>query len=348
MPLPGNNSLDSTSRTAGFAQPLPSRDKLLWIYERLTLIREFEERLKWLVETGVPVGAVHYYTGQEACAVGVCAALEPTDWIASTHRGHGHCIAKGVEVHRMMAELYGKTTGSNHAKGGSMHITDVRVGMLGVNPIVGMGVTHAVGAALSAKVRKTNQVAAAFFGEGGASIGAVHEAMNLAAIWKLPVVFVCENNGYAQATPVEYAVSVPRIADRAVAYSMPGVTVDGQDAIAVWEAAATAVERARRGEGPSLIECMTYRYYGHHQGDDTARYRTPEEEQAARDRDCIRRFREQMVDQRFFTAAELETIEAANRKKIDEAVAFAESSPLPKPADLLTDVYVPARDGGQK
>src|SRR5215470_18051961 len=318
------------SSAAGVAQPLPSREKLVWMYERLTLIREFEERLKWLVETGVPVGAVHYYTGQEACAVGVCAALEPGDWIASTHRGHGHCIAKGVEVHRMMAELYGKSTGSNHAKGGSMHITDVGVGMLGVNPIVGMGVTHAVGAALSAKVRKTSQVAAAFFGEGGASIGAVHEGMNLAAIWKLPVIFVCENNGYAQATPVEYAVSVPRIADRAAAYSMPGVTVDGQDTVAVWEAAA-AVERARRGEGPSLIECMTYRYYGHHQGDDTTRYRTREEEQAARDRDCIRRFREQMLDQQLLTAAELDAIESANNKKIDAAVAFAESSPLPQP-----------------
>jgi len=345
--LQSKTSLSSSSRAAGLAQSLPPREKLLWMYERLTLIREFEERLKWLVETGVPVGAVHYYTGQEACAVGVCAALELSDWIASTHRGHGHCIAKGVEVHRMMAELYGKTTGSNRAKGGSMHITDVRVGMLGVNPIVGMGVTHAVGAALSAKVRKTIQVAAAFFGEGGASIGAVHEAMNLAAIWKLPVVFICENNGYAQATPVEYAVSVPRIADRAAAYSMPGVTVDGQDAIAVWEAASTAVERCRRGVGPSLIECMTYRYYGHHQGDDTARYRTREEEQGARDRDCIRRFREQMLDQHLLMATELDAIESANRKKIDEAVAFAESSPLPQPADLFTDVYVPARDGEQ-
>jgi pyruvate dehydrogenase E1 component alpha subunit len=318
------------------------------MYEHLTLIRQFEERLKWLVETGVPVGAVHYYTGQEACAVGVCAALEPADWIASTHRGHGHCIAKGVEVHRMMAELYGKTTGTNHAKGGSMHITDVRVGMLGVNPIVGMGVTHAVGAALSAKVRKTDQVAAAFFGEGAASIGALHEAMNLAAIWKLPVLFVCENNGYAQSTPVEYAVAIPRIADRAVAYSMPGVTVDGQDAIAVWEAATIAVERARRGGGPSLIECMTYRYYGHHQGDETHRYRTREEEAAARERDCIVRFRKQMLDQELVRPEELDAIDASNRKKIDDAVAFAESSPLPQPADLFTDVYVSGPEGERK
>jgi TPP-dependent pyruvate/acetoin dehydrogenase alpha subunit len=310
------------------------------MYERLTLIREFEERLKWLVETGVPVGAVHYYTGQEACAVGVCAALEPSDWVASTHRGHGHCIAKGAEVHRMMAELYGKTTGSNRGKGGSMHITDVRVGMLGVNPIVGMGATHAVGAALSAKVRKTQQVAVSFFGEGAAGIGAVHEAMNLAAIWKLPVVFVCENNGYAQSTPVEYALSVPHIADRAAAYNMPGVTVDGQDVLAVWEAAVTAVERARAGQGPSLIECMTYRYHGHHQGDDTHRYRTREEEEAARDRDCIRRIREQMLEHGLVRQEELDAIDAGNRKKIDEAVTFAEASPLPQPADLLTDVYV--------
>lgn len=315
------------------------------MYERMTLIREFEERLKWLVETGVPVGAVHYYTGQEACAVGVCAALESTDWIASTHRGHGHCIAKGVEVHRMMAELYGKSTGSNRGKGGSMHITDVRVGMLGVNPIVGMGTTHAVGAALSAKVRKTRQVAAAFFGEGAASIGAVHEAMNLAAIWKLPVVFVCENNGYAQSTPVEYALAVPHVADRAAAYDMPGVTVDGQDVIAVWEAAATAVDWARAGWGPSLIECMTYRYCGHHQGDDTHRYRSKEEEEAARARDCIQGFRKQMLSGGTLDREELDTIDAQNRKKIDEAVAFAEVSPLPQPSDLLTDVFVTELNG---
>ncbi len=333
------------SRIVGLTHDSHSREQLLWMYERMTLIREFEERLKWLVETGVPVGAVHYYTGQEACAVGVCAALEPTDWIASTHRGHGHCIAKGVEVHRMMAELYGKATGSNRGKGGSMHITDVRVGMLGVNPIVGMGATHAVGAALSAKVRKTKQVAASFFGEGAASIGAIHEAMNLAAIWKLPVVFVCENNGYAQSTPVEYAISVPRISDRAVAYNMPGVTVDGQDVLAVWDAAVTAVERARGGQGPSLIECMTYRYYGHHQGDDTHRYRTSQEEDEARERDCIRRFRLQLLDRGTASEEDLNAIDTSNRQKIDEAVAFAEASPLPHPDELLTEVYVTEPEG---
>jgi pyruvate dehydrogenase E1 component alpha subunit len=318
----------------------PTRGKLLWMYEHMTLIREFEERLKWLVETGVPVGAVHYYTGQEACAVGVCAALESSDWIASTHRGHGHCIAKGVEVHRMMAELYGKVTGTNRGKGGSMHITDVNVGMLGVNPIVGMGVTHAVGAALSAKVRHTSQVAVAFFGEGAASFGAVHEAMNLAAIWQLPVLFVCENNRYSQSTPVEYAVAATNIADRAAAYRMPGETVDGQDVIAVWSAACDATERARAGGGPSLIECKTYRYYGHHQGDDTRRYRTKEEEQGARERDCIKRFREQVLCEGTLAAEELNAIDKKNKEKIDLAVIFAEQSPLPHPAELYTDVYV--------
>jgi acetoin:2,6-dichlorophenolindophenol oxidoreductase subunit alpha len=345
MTLESKTGTGSSSSAARLTQTVPARELLLWMYERMTLIREFEERLKWLVETGVPAGAVHYYTGQEACAVGVCAALELTDWIASTHRGHGHCIAKGVEVRRMMAELYGKSTGTNRGKGGSMHITDIRVGMLGVNPIVGMGVTHAVGAALSAKVRRTRQVAAAFFGEGAASIGAVHEAMNLAAIWKLPVVFVCENNGYAQSTPVEYALAVPYIADRAAAYGMPGVTVDGQDVVAVWKAAAIAVDRARAGKGPSLIECMTYRYYGHHQGDDTRRYRSKEEEEAARARDCIRGFRKQMLSGGTLDREELDAIDAQNRKKIDEAVTFAEASPLPQPADLLTDVFVTELDG---
>jgi acetoin:2,6-dichlorophenolindophenol oxidoreductase subunit alpha len=221
-----------------------------------------------------------------------------------------------------------------------MHITDVRVGMLGVNPIVGMGATHAVGAALSAKVRRTSQVAAAFFGEGAASIGAVHEAMNLAAIWKLPVVFVCENNGYAQATPVEYAVAIPNIADRGAAYGMPGVTVDGQDVLAVWESADRAVRRARAAEGPSLIECKTYRYYGHHQGDDPLRYRTTEEEDAARARDCITRFRDVVLGGGLLTPEDLAAVDAKNRETIDQAVAFAEASPLPDVAELYTDVFV--------
>jgi len=316
------------------------RETFVGLYERMSLIREFEERLKWLVETGVPVGAVHYYVGQEAVAAGVCAALRTSDWISSTHRGHGHCIAKGVDVRPMMAELYGKATGTNRGKGGSMHITDIRVGVLGVNPIVGMGVTHAVGAALSAKVRGTDEVAVAFFGEGAASIGALHESLNLAAIWKLPVVFVCENNGYAQATPAEYAIAVKDIADRAAGYAMPGNVVDGQDVLEVYCAALTAVDRARGGEGPTLIECKTHRYYGHHQGDDTLRYRTEAEEQHARERDPLVIFRERVEAGGFLTPSELDEIDARSREALDDAVSFAESSPLPELGDLYTHVYV--------
>ncbi|MCC6627067.1 MAG: thiamine pyrophosphate-dependent dehydrogenase E1 component subunit alpha [Chloroflexi bacterium] len=312
----------------------------------MALIREFEERLRHLVDTGLPVGATHYYVGEEAVAVGVCGALRDDDWITSTHRGHGHCIAKGVDVRPMMAELYGKATGTNRGKGGSMHITDVRVGMLGVNPILGMGTAHAIGAGLSARVRGTDQVVASFFGDGASSIGVVHEALNMAAIWKLPVIFVCENNGYAQATPVEYAIAIRDIADRAAGYAMPGVSVDGQDVFAVWEAADAAVRRARAGDGPSLIECKTYRYYGHYSADDTRRYRTAAEEAAARARDCLARFREQVTRRGLLTTGDLDAIDAAVRAMVDEAVAVAEAAPLPEPADLHTDVYVPEYSDG--
>jgi TPP-dependent pyruvate/acetoin dehydrogenase alpha subunit len=316
------------------------RERLLWMYERMTLIREFEETLRQLVSRGVPTGPVHYYVGQEGVAVGVCAALQATDWIASTHRGHGHAIAKGADVRQMMAELYGKSAGTNHGKGGSMHITDTSVGMLGVNPIVGMGVTHAVGAALSAKVRGSAQVAAGFFGDGASSQGAVHEAMNLASIWRLPVLFICENNRYADATPVEYAVSAANIADRASAYGMPGVTVDGQDVVAVYLAAKSAADRARAGSGPTLIECKTYRYYGHHQSDDPLRYRTSEEETQARAHDCIKSFREQVAAEQLLREEELEAIELRCQQLLEEAVRFAQESPVPESSELYTDVYV--------
>jgi pyruvate dehydrogenase E1 component alpha subunit len=223
-----------------------------------------------------------------------------------------------------------------------MHITDLSRGILGVNPIVGAGVAHAVGAAMSAKVRGTTEVVAAFFGEGAAGIGTVHECMNMASIWKLPLIFVCENNGYAQATPFEYASSVANVADRAVAYGMPGAVVDGQDVVAVWQATTPAVARARVGDGPSLIEAKTYRYHGHHQSDDTLRYRLAEEEKLARERDCLRRFRERIEREGDLTVAELDEVDASHRATLDEAVEFAKTSPLPGPEELLTDVYVPA------
>jgi pyruvate dehydrogenase E1 component alpha subunit len=319
----------------------PAAARALSLYARMALVREFEERLKLQVERGVPVGAVHFYTGQEAVAAGVCEALAPGDWIASTHRGHGHCLAKGVDPKPMMAELYGKVTGTNRGKGGSMHVTDLEAGVLGVNPIVGMGVPHAVGAALSARVRGTTAVAVAFFGDGATSMGVVHESMNLASIWRLGVVFVCENNGYGQATPAEYAIAADRISDRGAAYRMPGETVDGQDVRAVYRAAVAAVERARGGGGPSLIECRTYRYYGHHQGDDPLRYRLAAEQDAARARDCLRLAREWILADGLADAAALAAIDDATRRRIDEAIAFAEASPVPGPEDLLTDVYVP-------
>jgi len=317
------------------------REQLLWVYQRMTLIRIFEEKLRELIQSGVPTGPVHLYIGEEAVAVGVCAALKQSDWISSTHRGHGHCIAKGVDVRNMMAEIFGKSTGTNHGKGGSMHITDFRVGMLGVNPIVGSGPTHAVGAALTSKVLGYDRVAAAFFGDGASNIGAIHEAMNLASIWKLGVVFVCENNFYADATPIEYALAGGSIVNRASAYGMPGIRVDGQDVFEVWEAAVSAVTRARAGQGPTLVECMTYRYYGHHQGDDPLRYRTAEEEEGARRRDCIDHFRGRVLTEGLLKVSDLETIDAENQRLVLEAVEFAESSPLPEQAELHSDVYSP-------
>ena len=317
-----------------------SREQLLDAYRYMRLIREFEERIHLEFATGEIPGFVHLYAGEEASAVAICMNLGEQDYIASTHRGHGHCIAKGVDVKPMMAELYGKSTGTNRGKGGSMHITDVRAGMLGVNPIVGAGVPHALGAALSARVRKTDQVAAAFFGDGAANIGVVHESLNMAAIWKLPVLFICENNGYAQATPAEYATAGPSIANRAAGYGIPGVSVDGQDVIAVWQAASEAVDRARSGGGPTLIECATYRYFGHHQGDDPLRYRTAEEQRAAMDRDCVKRFRSFLLGKNLVEASELDAMDALNAQRMDEAVSFAESSPLPNPEELYTDVYV--------
>ena len=315
------------------------REKLLWIYERMALIRAFEDRVAQLFATGKLPGFVHLYAGEEAIAVGVCAHLTDRDFITSTHRGHGHCIAKGVDVKAMMAELYGKATGVCKGKGGSMHIADVEKGMLGANGIVGGGPPIACGAGLTAKTLGTDHVAVCFFGDGAAEQGTTHEAMNLAAIWKLPVVFVCENNLYAESTPWTYHCAAPDIASRAAAYDMPGVLVDGTDVFAVYEAAGEAIARARRGEGPTLLECRAFRYYGHFQGD-AATYRTPEEEASYRQRDPIQRFRQTALSQGLLSEDELDAIDTAVKRAIDEAVQFAEASPYPPPEECLTDVYV--------
>jgi pyruvate dehydrogenase E1 component alpha subunit len=316
-----------------------TKDKLLWIYERMRLIREFENRAADLFAQGKVPGFVHLYAGEEAIAIGVCAHLTDRDYITSTHRGHGHCIAKGVDINAMMAELYGKKTGSCKGKGGSMHIADATKGMLGANGIVGAGGPLACGSGLTAKVKGTDQVTICFFGDGAAEQGTMHESMNLASIWKLPVIFVCENNGFAQTTPSHYHCAAVDIADRATGYNMPGFSVDGTDLFAVYEAAGEAIARARRGEGPTLIECKAFRYYGHFQGDNLSYY-TEEDKAQQKARDPIDKFTQRVLDRKLLSEAELAEIDARAKKVLDEAVRFAEESPYPALDEILTDVYV--------
>lgn len=317
-----------------------TREQLLDAYRRMRLIRAFEDKLHELVMAGRLAGFLHLYAGEEAVAVGVAAHLTDRDYFSSTHRGHGHCIAKGVEINGMMAELFGRATGICKGKGGSMHIADIDKGMLGANGIVGAGIPIAVGAALTARTRGTDSVSVAFFGDGASNQGAFHEVANIAALWKLPVVFVCENNGYGEATPTEFAVSVRDIADRAVAYGMPGVVADGMDFFEVYARAGEAIERARRGGGPSLLEFKTYRYYGHFVGDNTAYRLKEEEEEMRRNHDPLTGFEEQTVAAGLVTSDDLREIDAAVVDRIEAAVKFAEESPHPAVEDLLEDVYV--------
>ncbi len=316
------------------------RATLLRLYRGMVLVRTFEDRFSQENQAGKPIGGGHSSAGQEAVSVGVCAALRDDDYVASTHRGHGHCIAKGVEVRGMMAELYGRTTGTCKGKGGSMHIADFSKGMLGANGVVGGNMPLATGAALSARLRGTGQVSVCFFGDGASNQGTFHESANLASIWKLPVLFVCENNLYAESTPSDYSLSVKNVADRAAGYSMPGVVVDGQDIFAVYEVAQAAVARARAGEGPTLIEAKTYRYGGHFLADDPHRYRTVEEEEHYKSRDCIKQFRAHVLAAEVLRTSDLDAIDGECLAQLDDAVAFAEASPHPELSELLTDVYV--------
>lgn len=317
-----------------------STDQLLHAYRVMRTIRAFEERLHVEFATGEIPGFVHLYAGEEASAAGVMVHLRDDDCIASTHRGHGHCIAKGVDVHGMMAEIYGKKTGVCQGKGGSMHIADLEKGMLGANGIVGAGAPLAAGAALAAKLKGSDAVAVAFFGDGGSNEGAVFEAMNLAAVWNLPCLFVAENNGYAEATAANWSVACDHIADRAAGFGMPGVTVDGFDFFAVHEAAGAAIERARAGEGPSLIEVKLTRYYGHFEGD-AQTYRDPDEVKHYREtRDCLKQFRERTCHAGLLSASDLDAIDAEVEARIEDAVQRAKNDPKPEPDDLLRDVYV--------
>lgn len=316
------------------------RDTLLKLYTTMVTIRSFEER--GIPETGQRgmSASLHSSAGQEAVPTGICAHLTEEDYLGSTHRGHGHCIAKGVDPKLMMAELFGRVTGPNKGKGGSMHICDMSKGMLGTNGVVAASIPLAVGAALTSKLKKLGRVAVAFFGDGGANQGVLHESMNLASVWKLPVVFCCENNGYAESTPVEYGLSVANVSDRAAGYNMPGILVDGMDVFAVYDAAGQAIARARAGEGPSLLECKTYRFYGHTVFDNPLSYRTKEEEDHWRARDPLKQFRETVIPQGEITAEELDQIDKAAEQMMEDAIKFADDSPMPEPTALYDDVYV--------
>ncbi|AOK52925.1 ABC transporter substrate-binding protein [Burkholderia stagnalis] len=316
------------------------RDTLLDAYRLMRTIREFEERLHVEFATGEIPGFVHLYAGEEASAVGTMLHLGVADYVATTHRGHGHCIAKGVDVHGMMAEIYGKKTGVCHGKGGSMHIADLSMGMLGANGIVGAGGPLVCGAALAAKHRNTGGVGVCFFGDGASNQGVIFESMNLASVWRLPAIFVAENNGYAEATSSSWSVATDNIADRANGFGMPGVIVDGFDFFAVHEALGEAVERARGGGGPTLVEVKFSRYFGHFEGD-AQTYRAPGEVQKLRDeKDCLKHFEARVVRAEVLTADELRTVDAQVKRLIDDAVAAAKAAPLPDASDLLTDVYV--------
>lgn len=314
------------------------KETLLKAFRTMYLIRFFEEKAEELYMQGLVHGTMHLSVGQEATATGAIFALNPEDYIVSTHRGHGHCIAKGADVKLMMAEFLGKETGYCRGRGGSMHIADLKAGNLGANGVVGSGIPIAVGAGLAIKLQREKRVVLCFFGDGAANTGAFHESLNMAAIWQLPVIFLCENNFYAMSTPVSRAFPVENIADRASAYGIPGVVVDGNDFFAVYEATKNAAERARRGEGPTLIECKTYRWKGHSRSD-PQRYRSREEVEAWKRKDPIARFKEVLIVKGIITEKEALEIEEEAKKAIEEAVRFALESPEPSPVNIEQEVY---------
>ena len=316
-----------------------TEQKLVELLHQMWVIRFFDEKVDEFFAKGFIHGTTHLCVGQEATAAGAIAVLQPTDKITSTHRGHGHCIAKGADVNKMMAELFGRETGYCKGKGGSMHIADVEKGNLGANGIVGGGIPIAVGAALTSQMKKLGYVTISFFGDGASNEGSFHESLNMASIWKLPVIFFCENNQYGLSGPVTEMVNIENIADRSKAYGIPGVVVDGNDLLAVMNAVAEAAERARRGEGPTLIEAKTYRYKGHSKSD-AKKYRTRDEELDWRkNRDCIKRLQEILIEKGLLTQEQAKEIEQQAKKEIEEAVVFAEKSPMPSLDTLEEDVY---------
>lgn len=317
------------------------KERALKIYQTMNEIRAFEEKAYKLFEENKLRGSVHLCTGEEAIAATVCSSLDDEDYIASTHRGHGHCIAKGAKLDLALAELMGKATGYCKGRGGSMHIADLTKGNLGANAIVGGGIPIASGAALAQKLQKKKHVSVAFFGDGASNEGTFHEALNMAAVMKLPVIFVCENNGFGISVPVKQSTSVENIADRAAGYGIPGVVVDGNDVLVVDEAFRAAKERALKGEGPTLIEAKTYRWRGHWTGDPEP-YRSRKEVDEWKKKDPIARFEKYMVKEKMATAKQLEKIKAAAYAEMDAAAEFALNSPEPDPAHVMDDVYYEA------
>lgn len=315
-----------------------SKEKMLWMYQKMVEIRKFELKVDELFKKNMIWGTCHLYIGEEATAVGACAALNRDDYITSTHRGHGHCIAKGAEMKRMMAELLGRETGYCKGRGGSMHIVDVSTGNLGANGVVAGGIPIATGAALASKRRGDGKVTICFFGDGAGNEGAFHESLNMAGIWKLPIVYLCENNLYGMSNPVKNSTAVEDIAVRGQAYNIPGVIVDGNDVLAVYETVKEAVGRARRGEGATLIESKTYRWMGHSKSDPRA-YRTREEEQEWKERDPIKLFASQLMDRNIATEDELKKIDEQVDKEIEEAYEFAVNSPKVRVEDITEYVY---------
>ena len=314
--------------------------QLMDMHRRMVRIRLFEEAAGKLAEAAKLPGFLHLYVGQEAVAAGVCATLTDDDQITSTHRGHGHLVAKGGQFNEMMAELMGKSTGYCKGKGGSMHISNLDVGMLGANGIVGAGAPIAVGAGFANKYKGNGNVAAAFFGDGSTNIGAFHEAANMACALKLPVLFICENNEYGEFTARDKTMAITDIVDRAAGYGMPGVIVDGMDVVAVHEAAVEAAARARRGEGPSLIEAKTYRFYNHHGIQNLGlRYRGDDEVSKWRERDPIFTFEDRLIAAGTTSREGFDEVWAELRADIAASIEFAEASPFPTPDQLLADVY---------
>ena len=314
------------------------KEKLLWMYRTMVQIRTFEERIEKEFAAGKIPGFVHLSSGEEANPTGVCANLRPDDYITSNHRGHGHLIAKGLALDVMTAEIFGKKTGVNKGKAGSMHLTDLAIGCLGAEGIQGTPVTVAVGAALSAKLRGNDEVVVAFIGDGTLNTGRFHEGLNLAAAWKLPFICYCENNMYAETTSIYEATALTSITDRAVGYGVPGVSIDGNDVLAVYEAVHEAIARARRGEGPTFIEGKTCRRAAHYQGD-TDLYRTQEEKDECKGRDPIPRFRKKLIEMGVLTEQEADKISEGALEEMDKAVKYAEESPFPDPEEVYTDVF---------